>query len=96
MEPPDDVRQQVIDALGGVVDPEIGLDIVSLQLVYEVEVRDDEVDVTFTLTTPGCPMEHIISDGIRRAALQVPGIHYVNPILVWEPRWNPAQVEGLL
>lgn len=94
----EEIQREVINALGDVVDPEIGLDIVTLRLVYDVTVREGGVvDVTFTLTTPGCPMERIITDGILSAAGSVPGVTEVNPILVWEPRWYPGLVqEGLL
>jgi metal-sulfur cluster biosynthetic enzyme len=92
-----ELRRSVYEALGDVVDPEIGLDIVSLRLVYDVVVREGVVDVTFTLTTEGCPMEHVITSGILRAVGAVPGVRAVNPILVWEPRWHPGLVqEGLL
>lgn len=92
-----ELRKGAYEALGDVVDPEIGLDIVSLGLVYEVVVRDGVVDVTFTLTTEGCPMEHVITTGILRAVGAVAGVRAVNPILVWEPRWHPGLVEeGLL
>jgi metal-sulfur cluster biosynthetic enzyme len=91
------LRTLIYEALGDVVDPEIGLDIVSLRLVYEVAIRDGIVDVTFTLTTEGCPMQDVITSGILRAVGAVPGVREVNPILVWEPRWHPGLVEaGLL
>jgi metal-sulfur cluster biosynthetic enzyme len=84
---------RVWDALRDVIDPEIGLDIVTLGLVYEVTVHDSEADITFSLTTPGCPMEEIIRAGIIQAAGRVQGVNQVNPNLVWEPRWHPGMCE---
>lgn len=96
-EPGDELRDQVYEVLRYVIDPEIGLDIVTLGLVYEVAIHRNEseveVDVTFSLTTPGCPMEHAITGGILQAVGDVPGVTRVNPNLVWEPRWNPSMVE---
>lgn len=83
----------VWDALSLVIDPEIGLDIVTLGLVYEIEPIENAVRITFSLTTPGCPMEEVITGGIMNAVSAVPGVEHVLPNLVWEPRWHPGMIQ---
>jgi metal-sulfur cluster biosynthetic enzyme len=80
------------DAMATVIDPEIGLDIVTLGLVYGIEARDDIAVITHTLTTRGCPMERIITDGNGSAGNLVQGIVGVETRLVWEPAWHSGMI----
>lgn len=86
-------RGAVWDALSTVIDPEIGLDIVTLGLVYSLEIEGRTVEVTFSLTTPGCPMEEAITGGVINAVGAVDGVEEVIPNLVWEPRWHPGMIQ---
>jgi metal-sulfur cluster biosynthetic enzyme len=86
------IAEQAHAALAEVIDPEIGLDIVTLGLIYEVTEREGVVRVRYTLTTPGCPMEEIIRQAIVEAVRAVPGVIRCEPRLVWEPRWDPGMI----
>ena len=86
---PDDVRS----ALKQVIDPEVGVDIVSLGLVYGVQVEGGNVTVTFTLTTPGCPLRTVMTRGVSATVYALPGVQHVEAKLVWEPRWHPGMIE---
>jgi len=90
--PPDPRLRAAWDALTTVIDPELGLDIVSLGLVYDVGIVDDVVRVTHTLTTPGCPMERVITQGIRAALGTVDGARGVETHLVWDPAWHAGMI----
>jgi metal-sulfur cluster biosynthetic enzyme len=79
-------------ALSAVQDPELGLDIVSLGLVYEVDVVGTRARVTYTLTSMGCPVAPQIEHDITMAALTVDGIERVDPELVFSPAWSPDRM----
>ena len=80
----------VMDALREVIDPELGLDVVSLGLVYGVEVDDGgEATVRMTLTTPYCPLGPMLESQVHAATQFLPGIQGVKVDLVWDPPWDP-------
>ena len=85
-------REDVIEALHGVEDPELGMDIVELGLLYDVELEGSKAKITHSLTSMGCPAGPMIEEGIRDAAASVPGIEQVDIELVWDPPWTPERM----
>ena len=83
-------EEAVRDALRSVDDPEVGLNIVDLGLVYRIDIGPERVRVELTMTTPACPLGDLITDNARRAvsALVPEGVG-VDIVLVWEPFWTP-------
>ncbi len=79
-------------ACASVADPEFGLSIDDLGLIYDVAITGDAVRVTMTLTSEHCPAGAVIVDGLRAAVGAVPGVGSVAVDLVWEPRWTPDRV----
>lgn len=82
--------EDVHEALREVIDPELGLDIVSLGLVYKVTVdKDGDAVVSMTLTTPYCPMGPMLESQVHSATQFLPGIRDVKVDLIWDPPWDP-------
>lgn len=86
----DDDPAPVMEALRGVIDPELGINLVDLGLVYDVAVSDGIAYITLTVTTPACPLGNYLEDQVRWAVLKLPGILGVEIEVVHEPRWTPA------
>ena len=82
-------EEEVTEALEEVIDPELGLDFVSLGLVYDVEIENSEVFVTFTLTTPACPIGPQVSEQMKDFVGQLEGVEKVHPKMVFDPPWSP-------
>ncbi len=92
----EEIREEVVEALKTVNDPELGIDIWHLGLVYEVAVDDDNnVKVDFTLTTMGCPIAPMIDEEIRGATQYIEGIGDVTTELVMHPPWSPEKMSPL-
>ena len=83
---------EVEDALTNVIDPELGLDFVELGLVYELEVEGEEVFVTFTLTSPGCPIGPQVSEQMEEFVSELDGVSRVYPKMVFTPPWTPDRM----
>src|SRR5437870_770884 len=85
-------QEEVMDALRNVEDPELGMDIVELGLLYDVEVEGPVVKVTYTLTSMGCPAGQMIEEDIDRVVREVPGVEDVKAELTFEPPWSPERM----
>ena len=80
---------EVEEALSNVIDPELGLDFVELGLVYDIEVDGGEVNISFTLTSPGCPIGPQVTDQMREFVGELDGVTAVNPTMTFNPPWSP-------
>ena len=81
--------EEVTDALRDVIDPELGLDFVELGLIYEVAVDGGDVNVTYTLTSPGCPIGPQVSEQIEEFVSELDGVSSVNSSMIFTPPWTP-------
>jgi metal-sulfur cluster biosynthetic enzyme len=82
----------VTEALRQVFDPELGLDIVELGLLYDVQIAADEVTVSYSLTSMGCPAGPLIQEQIVEAVRELPGVEKVDMQLTWDPPWTPERM----
>ncbi len=85
-------KEDVFEALREVEDPELGMDVVELGLVYDVEVDESKVKVIHSLTSMGCPAGPMIQEGLHEAAARVPGVQDVEVELTWDPPWTPERM----
>ncbi|HLV89659.1 MAG: DUF59 domain-containing protein [Acidimicrobiales bacterium] len=88
-----EITDRVYEALSGVWDPELAVDIVSLGLVYDVRVdEDDGIEIDMTLTTPGCPVSDALPAEARRAVAEALPQWPVRVEIVWDPPWTPERM----
>jgi metal-sulfur cluster biosynthetic enzyme len=85
-------EEAVTEALSNVIDPELGLDFVELGLIYGVEIEGGNVNVTFTLTTPACPIGPQVSEQIEEFVGEIPGVEQVTSQMVFTPPWSPDKM----
>ena len=85
-------REQIVNALHTVEDPELGMDIVELGLFYDVEIDGPKVKVIHTLTSMGCPAGPMIQEDIHNAAAAVEGVDEVEVELTFDPPWTPDKM----
>ena len=85
-------EEDIYEALEEVIDPELGLDFVSLGLVYDVEVEGEEAFITFTLTTPACPIGPQVTEQIEEFVSEVDGVQSVESTMTFNPPWTPDRM----
>ena len=86
----EDIKNRILESLEQVIDPELGIDIVNLGLVYEIHFNDEngETQIDMTLTTMGCPLADLLTDQIHDSMSDVPEVSKVEVRLVWYPAWT--------
>jgi metal-sulfur cluster biosynthetic enzyme len=85
-------REQVTQALRDVFDPELGMSIVDLGLIYGVQIDGGRVQVTMTLTAQGCPLHDSMAEWVRQAVERIPGVEAVEVAITFEPPWTPDRI----
>ena len=90
------VEDQIWEALRKVIDPELGVSIVDLGLVYDVRYEDGETEIEMTLTSPGCPLAPIIDKEVREALSNIHEIKKLSIEIVWDPPWTKEAISDEL
>jgi len=85
-------EETVLETIKQIIDPEIGINIVDMGLIYGVDINNTNVDITMTLTSPGCPAGGQIINGTQHVTQQMEGVDEVNINVVWTPRWSPEMM----
>ena len=84
--------EDVMDALSNVIDPELGLDFVELGLIYDIAMEGGTVKVTYTLTTPACPIGPQVAEQIEEFVSELDGVEQVEPVMTFSPPWGPEKM----
>ncbi|MGC6767659.1 metal-sulfur cluster assembly factor [Enterococcus sp. LJL128] len=85
----EEIKEEILTALETVIDPELGIDIVNLGLIYEIEFEENgDTIIKMTLTTMGCPLADILTEQIHQAVADIPEVNNVEVKLVWYPAWT--------
>ncbi|MEO0236889.1 MAG: iron-sulfur cluster assembly protein [candidate division WOR-3 bacterium] len=85
-------RKMIVEKMREVIDPEIGMDIVTLGLIYGFKIENDKVFIDMTLTFPGCPLASMMISELKQKIEEIAGEGNVNINLVFEPKWNQTMI----
>lgn len=83
-------KEDVIEALKEVLDPEIMIDVYTLELIYNIKIKEDKVDVVMTFTTPLCPYGPQLKEDVRKRVAEVKGVKEVEVEITFNPKWEPS------
>jgi len=89
---PEVTEAQVRQALRTVFDPELGISVIELGLIYGIDIRNGAVKITMTLTTPGCPIHDVMPGWVREAVMPIPGVERVEVDITFDPPWTPDRI----
>lgn len=87
-----ELKEMVMEQLRTVYDPELGINVVDLGLIYDLRIDDGVVTIVMTLTTPGCPLHDSIVGGVKRALAHMEGVKDVDVQITWNPPWTPERM----
>jgi metal-sulfur cluster biosynthetic enzyme len=90
----DPTKEEIMNKMKGVYDPEIPVNIVDLGLIYEANIEEGNVNVLMTLTSPGCSVGPHIAQQVEWAISELPGIENVNVEMTFDPPWNPEMISA--
>lgn len=85
-------KEEVLEALKGIYDPEIPVDIVNLGLIYDVAINGEKVSVRMTTTSQGCPVGNFLASEVERVVRRIKGVREASVELVWDPPWSPEML----
>jgi len=86
------LEEQVIDALREIYDPEIPVNIYELGLIYDIDATPEQVTISMTLTSPGCPVAGSLPVEVESKVREIPGVQSAKVFLVWDPPWSPDRI----
>ncbi len=87
-----DLKEKVITEIKKIYDPEIPVNIYELGLIYDVAVKNNDVNVKMTLTTPNCPVAESLPKEVKDSIMDIKGVNKVELDLVWEPPWDKSMM----
>tara|TARA_Y100000590_G_scaffold109619_1_gene124945 strand:- start:757 stop:1053 length:297 start_codon:yes stop_codon:yes gene_type:complete len=87
-----DLKEKVIEEIKKIYDPEIPVNIYELGLIYDISIKDNDVSIKMTLTTPNCPVAESLPKEVKDSILEIKEVNNVDLDLVWDPPWNKSMM----